>query len=65
LSGEVASKQDVETVTQLAKQADGVYAVLGALRYSAGEAVPAPVPAGLDPVMDSTPTDSEQPANAQ
>lgn len=63
LSGEVASKQDVETVTTLAKQADGVYAVLGALRYSTGEVVPAPVPAGLDPVMDAPAAgpESEQP----
>lgn len=67
LSGEVGSKQDVETVTQLAKQADGVYAVLGALRYSAGEAVPAPVPEGLDPVMDAPAAgaNSEQPATEQ
>lgn len=55
LSGEVGSKQEVETVTQLSKQADGVYAVLGALRYSTGESIPAPVPEGLDPVMDSQP----------
>lgn len=55
LQGEVASKQAVETVTQLAKEAPGVYAVLGALRYGAGEPVPAPVPEGLDPVMDAAP----------
>lgn len=53
LSGEVASKRDVENITQLAKQADGVYAVLGALRYETGEVVPAPVPEGLDPVMEA------------
>jgi len=67
LSGEVGSKQDVETVTQLAKQADGVYAVLGALRYSTGEVVPAPVPAGLDPVMDAPAAGAEgvQPESEQ
>lgn len=53
LRGEVASKQEVENITQLAKQAEGVYAVLGALRYETGEVVPAPVPEGLDPVMEA------------
>lgn len=55
LSGEVASKQDVEAVTQLAKSSEGVYAVLGSLRYGTAEPVAAPVPEGLDPVLDSQP----------
>lgn len=46
LRGEVASKQEVESITQIAKQSDGVYAVLGALRYETGEVVP-------DPMMDA------------
>lgn len=33
LSGLVASKQDAEVATQIAKQSDGVYAVLGQWRY--------------------------------
>ncbi len=53
LRGEVASKQEVESITQIAKQSEGVYAVLGALRYETGEVVPAPVPEGLDPMMDA------------
>lgn len=59
LSGEVASKQEVESITQIAQQSDGVYAVLGALRYETGEVVPAPVPEGLDPMMDAPAADSE------
>lgn len=59
LRGEVASKQEVESITQIAKQSDGVYAVLGALRYETGEVVPASVPEGLDPVMDAPAAGSE------
>lgn len=55
LSGQVSSKEQVETVTNLAKQAEGVYAVLGELRYTTGEVVPAPAPAGMDTVMDTPP----------
>lgn len=44
LSGLVASKQDAEVATQIAKESDGVYAVLGAWRYELA-AVPADSPA--------------------
>lgn len=66
LSGEVASKQQAEIVTRLAMHSDGVYAVLGDLRYDSQTKqvsdTPAEVPAGIDPVMDSAPqeTDSTQ-----
>jgi hypothetical protein len=66
--GEVASKQEVESITQIAQQSDGVYAVLGSLRYETGEVVPAPVPGGLDPVMDAPAAGNEtsqQQINAQ
>lgn len=53
LRGEVSSKQDAEAVTKLAKQSEGVYAVLGSLRYETGEVVAAPAPAGLDPMMEA------------
>lgn len=53
LTGEVGSKQQVEKITQLAKEADGVYAVLGELRYETGEVVPAPMPEGMDPTMEA------------
>lgn len=55
LSGQVSSKEQVDTVTNLAKQAEGVYAVLGKLRYRTGEVVPAPVPEAMGPVMDTPP----------
>lgn len=38
LQGEVASKPQAETATAVAKQAEGVYAVLAELRYSADAA---------------------------
>ncbi len=44
LSGLVASKQDAEVATQIAKESDGVYAVLGAWRYELA-AVPVDSPA--------------------
>lgn len=50
LSGLVASKQDAEVATQIAKQSDGVYAVLGQWRYES-----APVPVGSDAAMEKTP----------
>lgn len=53
LTGEADSKQQVEKITQLAKEADGVYAVLGALRYETGEVIPAPMPEGMDSTMDA------------
>ena len=53
LTGEADSKQQVEKITRLAQEADGVYAVLGELRYETGEMVPAPMPAGMDPAMES------------
>lgn len=62
LSGEVASKQQADIVTRLTMHADGVYAVLGDLRYDtpALESSEAPaVPAGMDPVMDSVPVEEE------
>lgn len=60
LSGEVASKQEVESITQIAQQSEGVYAVLGALRYETGEVVPtSSVPEGLDPMMDAPAAGSE------
>ena len=48
LSGLVASKQDAEVATQIAKQSDGVYAVLGQWRYES-----APVPVGSDAAMEN------------
>lgn len=51
LSGLVGSKQDAEVATQVAKEADGVYAVLGAWRYELA-AVPADSPAAME---NSTP----------
>lgn len=67
LSGEVASKQEAETLTKLAKQADGVYAVLGSLRYETGEVVAAPMPEGMDPVMEAPAAGNTQhePMNTQ
>ncbi len=47
LSGLVGSKQDAEVATQVAKEADGVYAVLGAWRYELA-AVPADSPAAME-----------------
>lgn len=47
LSGLVASKQDAEVATQIAKEADGVYAVLGQWRYELA-AVPADSPAAME-----------------
>ncbi|HSI46458.1 MAG TPA: BON domain-containing protein [Methylophilus sp.] len=50
LSGLVASKQDAEVATQIAKQSDGVYAVLGQWRYES-----AAVPVGSDAAMENAP----------
>jgi hypothetical protein len=49
LSGLVASKQDAEVATQIAKQSDGVYAVLGQWRYEL-----APVPVDSDAAQEKT-----------
>lgn len=60
LSGEVTSKQQAEIVTRLAMHADGVYAVLGDLRYDSqpmGSSEAPVVPPGMDPVMDSVSAD--------
>ncbi len=60
LSGEVASKQQAEIVTRLAMHAEGVYAVLGDLRYDSqqmGSSEAPAVPPGMDPVMDNVPAE--------
>ncbi|MFD1123579.1 BON domain-containing protein [Methylophilus flavus] len=49
LSGLVASKQDAEVATQIAKQSDGVYAVLGQWRYEL-----AAVPVDSDAAQEKT-----------
>jgi hypothetical protein len=47
LSGLVGSKQDAEVATQIAKESDGVYAVLGQWRYELA-AVPADSEAAME-----------------
>lgn len=62
LSGEVASKQQADIVNRLAMHAEGVYAVLGDLRYDTpaleSSEAPAVLP-GMDPVMDSVPLEED------
>ena len=54
LSGLVGSKQDAEMATQIAKQSDGVYAVLGEWRY---ESAAIPV-SEANTIMENEPTAS-------
>ncbi|MFD0912009.1 BON domain-containing protein [Methylophilus luteus] len=60
LSGLIASKQDAEVATQIAKQSDGVYAVLGQWRYEL-----APVPVDSDAAQEKTSAASDGGAAAQ
>jgi len=64
LKGEVASKQEVENITQIAKQADGVYAILGAMRYETGDVVPVSSPEALGNTMEAPAAGTEAPAAA-
>ncbi|MDP8568299.1 BON domain-containing protein [Methylophilus aquaticus] len=63
LSGEVASKQQADIVARLAMHSEGVYAVLGDLRYDSqtdgNSNVSATVPSGIDPVMEHTPAEAD------
>lgn len=57
LTGQVGSKQDAERATEIAKEAEGVYAVLGQWRYVAPDAEPIPV-SEADSMIDAAPTAS-------
>jgi hypothetical protein len=59
LSGLVASKQAAEVATQIAKQSDGVYAVLGQWRYEL-----APVPVDSD-AANASPADTNAAAPSE
>jgi hypothetical protein len=63
LSGLVGSKQDAEAAASAAKQADGVYAVLGSWRY---ETAAIPV-SEANTMLENEPTaaGTEQPASSQ
>lgn len=68
LNGQVASKQEADAATQVAKDANGVYAVLGQWRYAAADAASGEVPSGMDTVMDNAPPASgaeQTPADMQ
>lgn len=49
LSGEASSKQQVESITRIVKGTEGVYAVLGNMRYQSASTMPN----GLDTTMES------------